>query len=162
MNVTLLNELRKQALEQLLAGFDLLVHWLPANAPIPGSYWGEPEAGLVGNTLYVRNDTPVHSALHEACHYLLMDNARRLALSRDAGGSDTEENAVCYLQCLLADRLAGYSRMQMFADMDAWGYHFILGSAAAWFARDSDDAQAWLRQQRALNAKLKALPDLAL
>jgi len=156
MNVTLLNKLRKEALEQLFAGFDLQVHSLPANAPIPGSYWGEPEAGLIGNTLYVRDDTPVHSALHEACHYLLMDDARRLALNRDAGGSVTEENAVCYLQCLLAERLPGYSRAQIFADMDAWGYHFILGSAAAWFARDSDDAQIWLRQQLALNAALNA------
>lgn len=162
MNVTLLNKLCNEALEQLLADFNLQVHWLPANAPIPGSYWGEPEAGLIGNTLYVRDDTPVHSALHEACHYLLMDDSRRLALNRDAGGSDTEENAVCYLQCLLADRLAGYSRTQILADMDAWGYHFILGSAAAWFFRDSDDAQTWLRQRLALNAKLEALLDLAL
>ena len=46
---------------------------------------------------------------------------------------------------VLADRLPGYSRARCFEDMDAWGYTFILGSAQAWFERDSDDAQDWLR-----------------
>ena len=27
---------------------------------LPGSYWGESEAGLRGNSLYVRPDTPLH------------------------------------------------------------------------------------------------------
>lgn len=144
MDVMLLQALPERALETLLGGYDLQLRRVPQAASIPGSYWGEPEAGLIGNVLYVRADTPVHSALHEACHYILMDADRRAALDRDAGGSDIEENAVCYLQCLLAERLAGYSRARMFADMDAWGYHFILGSAAAWFEHDSDDAQAWL------------------
>ena len=103
----------------------------------------------------MRADTPVHSALHEACHYLLMDDARRATLERDAGGTDTEENAVCYLQCLLAAHLPGYSRARMFADMDAWGYHFILGSAAAWFAADSDDAVDWLQRHRPALLRLK-------
>ena len=31
----------------------------------PGSYWGDSEAGLRGNALYVRADTPLHSLLHE-------------------------------------------------------------------------------------------------
>lgn len=141
------NELAAGALEALLAPYGLHLQWLEAGAPIPGSYWGETEAGLVGNSLYLRADTPVHSALHEACHWLLADEARRAGLHTDAGGTDTEENAVCYLQCLLAERLAGYSRARCFADMDAWGYHFILGSAAAWFAGDSADAQALLRER---------------
>jgi hypothetical protein len=95
----------------------------------------------------VRADTPVHSALHEGSHFLLMDRDRRDDLHRDAGGTDTEEHAVCYLQCLLADRLAGYSRAQCFADMDAWGYTFVLGSAAAWFERDAEDALAFLKER---------------
>ncbi len=133
------------ALDSLLTPLGLVIDWVAADAEIPGSYWGEREAGLIGNRLQLRCDTPVHSALHEACHWLLADAERRAALHTDAGGSDTEENAVCYLQCLLAQKLAGYSQARCFADMDAWGYHFILGSAAAWFARDSDDAQALLR-----------------
>ena len=129
----------------LFAPHGLAVATVEDGAPIPGSYWGEPEAGLIGETLYVRADTPVHSALHEGSHFLLMDRERRMGLERDAGGTDTEEHAVCYLQCLLAERLPGYSREQCFADMDAWGYTFVLGSAAAWFERDAEDAQAFLK-----------------
>lgn len=137
--------LREAVLPALLGPWGLKLVRVAADAEIPGSYWGEREAGLIADTLYVRADTPVHSALHEACHWLLADADRREKLHTDAGGSDTEENAVCYLQCLLADRLEGYSRQRCFADMDAWGYHFILGSAAAWFEHDSDDAQTLLR-----------------
>lgn len=146
MNVTRCDALPDGALAALLGRSGLELAWLAEADAIPGSYWGEPEAGLVGQRLYVRPDTPVHSALHEACHWLCMDEARRAGLHTDAGGTDTEENAVCYLQCLLAEQLAGYSRAQAFADMDAWGYTFILGSAAAWFVGDSDDAIGWLRQ----------------
>ncbi|MCK9385371.1 MAG: hypothetical protein M0Q15_12200 [Nevskia sp.] len=132
------------ALDALLAAFGLRVQRLPPDVEIPGSYWGAPEAGLVGTTLMIRPDTPVHSALHEACHFICMDGARRAGLHTDAGGTDTEENAVCYLQCLLAAQLAGYSRPRIFEDMDAWGYNFLLGSAAAWFVGDADDARSWL------------------
>lgn len=133
------------ALRELLAPRGLELIEVAASEKIPGSYWGDPEAGLIGSTLYLRADTPVHSALHEASHFLCMDPARRAGLHTDAGGVDTEEHAVCYLQCLLAERLAGYSQSRCFVDMDAWGYTFILGSAQAWFERDSQDAQAWLR-----------------
>ena len=139
------DELGIEALRALLSPHGLDVFGVDADDAIPGSYWGDSEAGLIGARLYLRVDTPVHSALHEACHFLCMDPARRNGLHTDAGGTDTEENAVCYLQCLLAARLAGYSRERCFADMDAWGYHFILGAARAWFEHDSDDAQAWLR-----------------
>lgn len=139
------SDLGLEVIRELFAPFGLTILEVPHHAPIPGSYWGGPEAGLVGSTLHVRPDTPVHSALHEGSHFLCMDAARRAELDTDAGGSDTEEHAVCYLQCDLAERLHGYSRERCFADMDAWGYHFILGSARAWFERDSEDAQEWLR-----------------
>ena len=45
---------------------------------------------------------------------------------------------------LLAARLEGYSQQQLFADMDAWGYTFVLGSAQAWFERDAEDGRDWL------------------
>ena len=133
------------ALAALLTPLGLVIQPVAHEAVIPGSYWGDSEAGLIGNGLYLRDDTPVHSALHEACHWLLADDSRRAALHTNAGGTDTEENAVCYLQCLLAEKLDGYSQARCFADMDAWGYTFILGSAAAWFAGDSDDAKALLQ-----------------
>lgn len=132
------------ALASLLLPHGLKLVSVAEGAEIPGSYWGEREAGLIGDLLYVRADTPVHSALHEASHYLCMDETRRHGLHTDAGGCDVEESAVCYLQALLADRLDGYSRDRLFADMDAWGYHFRLGSTRAWFEQDSEDAQAWL------------------
>lgn len=135
------------ALAALLEPLGLQLHAVAEGKDIPGSYWGESEAGLIGNGLYLRPDTPVHSALHEACHWLLADAERRQSLHTDAGGTDTEENAVCYLQCLLAQQLEGYSQARCFAEMDAWGYHFLLGSAAAWFAHDSDDAQRLLIQR---------------
>lgn len=132
------------ALAALLAehGLELIV--LEADAPIPGSYWGAPEAGLVRCRVYVRPDTPVHSALHEACHAICLDDARRASLDTDAGGDHAEENAVCCLQILLADRLPGVGQARMLADMDAWGYTFRLGSARAWFEHEADEARAWL------------------
>lgn len=138
-----LSALADGALQALLRGYGVTVEWSDA-AEIPGSYWRDSEAGLIGHRLIVRPDTPVHSALHEACHFICADSGRRAALHTDAGGDDLEECAVCYLQCLLAERLPGYSRERMFADMDAWGYSFRLGSARAWFERDADDARAWL------------------
>ena len=151
--VTPLSEIGIDPLRELMREFGLRIELVEPDAKIPGSYWGEPEAGLVGNVLHVRADTPVHSALHEGCHYICMDEARRAGLHTDAGGSDTEENAVCYLQALLAPRLPGYSRARLFADMDAWGYHFILGSAQAWFQGDADDARKWLRQAELIDAE---------
>ncbi len=115
------------------------------SAALPGSYWGDSEAGLRGNVVYVRADTPLHSLLHELCHFVCMTGARRAGLDRDAGGDDAEECAVCYLQILLADELAGFGRERMLSDMDAWGYTFRLGSAREWFERDAADARDWLR-----------------
>lgn len=128
----------------MFACFTLDVHAWGAESPIPGSYFGESEAGLIGNQLYVRADTPLHSALHEACHFICMDDARRAVLHTDAGGEYAEEDAVCYLQILLADEIPGFGRNRMFADMDTWGYTFRLGSARAWFEQDATDARDWL------------------
>ena len=111
----------------LLSRYGIETQLLSPGATIPGSYWGESEAGLIGSRLYVRPDTPVHSALHEACHFVCMDQVRRDDLERDAGGDYDEENAVCYLQIVLADAIAGFGRERMWSDMDAWGYTFRLG-----------------------------------
>jgi hypothetical protein len=146
LDVVRVRNLEPHALEGLLGPRGVQVEWRQSGA-IAGSYWGESEAGLIGDRLIVRPDTPVHSALHEACHFLCADAARRATLHTDAGGDDLEECAVCYLQILLADALPGYSRERMFADMDAWGYSFRLGSARAWFEADADDARAWLEQR---------------
>lgn len=121
-------------------------------APIPGSYWGEPEAGIIGSTVYARGDTPVHSLLHEACHLIVLPPERRARVHTDATDSVPEEDASCYLQILLADALPGVGRDRLMADMDAWGYSFRLGSTRAWFERDADDARAWLEARGLLPA----------
>ncbi len=113
--------------------------------PIPGSYWGEREAGIIGTSVYARGDTPVHSLLHEAGHLIVLPPERRAAVHTDATDSIEEENAVCVLQALLADALPGVGRARVLADMDAWGYTFRLGSAAAYVEHDADDAWAWLQ-----------------
>jgi hypothetical protein len=141
-DVVLVGDIGLSPLRALFAPYGLRVE--EVSGEIPGSYWGPPEAGLRGDALYVRADTPVHSALHEGCHYLCMDRARRRALDTDAGGEPQEENGVCYLQILLADRLPHYSAGRTMRDMDNWGYSFRLGSARAWFERDAEDARAWL------------------
>ena len=131
-------------LRRLLARFGLAVATVPRHAPIPGSYWGEPEAGLRDGQLHVRADTPIHSALHEACHWICMTPDRRRSLDTDAGGDYAEEDAVCFLQIVLADHLPPLDRARMCQDMDRWGYTFRLGSAAAWFRDDAAGARAWL------------------
>jgi hypothetical protein len=132
------------ALEALLDRFGVERIAVDAGRPIPGSYWGAPEAGLERNRLYLRPDTPVHSLLHELAHYVCMSGERRRSLVRDAGGDDDEEAAACYLQVLLADALQGVGRARCFDDMDAWGYSFREGAARAWFAGDGEDARRWL------------------
>lgn len=136
--------LPRGALARLLDFYGLRITLCKPGNPIPGSYWGEPEAGLIGCGLYVRNDTPVHSALHEACHFICMPPCRRGILHTDAGGDDAEENAVCYLQIILAQQLTGTNSQRIMRDMDAWGYSFRLGSAEQWFQNDADDARKWL------------------
>ena len=144
--VLLINAIDRVSLALLLERFGLQLTLIAPGETIPASYWGHGEAGLRGAQLYARLDTPVHSVLHEASHYICMTPERRAGLDRDAGGSDLEEAAVCYLQLLLADELPGVGPARLFADMDAWGYSFRLGSARAWFERDAEEACQWLRQ----------------
>lgn len=143
--------LHKTSLERLLARYFLQLNWLENDAQIPGSWFGAPEAGIIKNQLYIRQDTPIHSALHESCHYVCMDAIRRAELNTDAAGGYDEENGVCYLQILLADYLPGMGQKAMMADMDEWGYTFRLGSARRWFEEDAEDAQQWLLHHKLIN-----------
>ena len=134
----------RSSVRALFADFGLSIVDAPPEHPIPGSFWGDDEAGLIADRLYARPDTPLHSILHEGCHWICMDEDRRRGLHTNAGGDYDEENAVCYLQIRLAERIAGYSAERCMADMDAWGYSFRLGSARAWFEHDAEDAREWL------------------
>jgi hypothetical protein len=146
MNVLTVAQLQPEALNTLLQRYGLQLEMVDNDKQIPGSFWGDSEAGLVGNTLFVRADTPAHSLLHEACHYICLSADRREGLHTNAGGDYDEENAVCYLQILLADFLPPLNSERIMADMDAWGYTFRLGSATNWFKHDAEDAQQWLAQ----------------
>ena len=103
----------------LLARHGLQLELVADGAPIPGSYWGEPEAGLIGSCVYARNDTPVHSLLHEAAHLVVMPQGRRATIHPDASDSIAEEDATCALQILLADALPGVGSARVMDDMDA-------------------------------------------
>jgi len=146
-DVLRLQDCDRRALVELLQRYRLELEICAPNSTIPGSFWGDDEAGLIRNRLYARGDTPLHSILHETCHYICMQPSRRLTLDTDAGSDDSEENAVCYLQVLLADELTDLGRERMFADMDAWGYSFRLGNSRAWFENDAEDALNWLQTQ---------------
>ena len=128
----------------LLAGFGLQLQRVADGEPIPGSFWGDEEAGIIGSTVYARDDTPVHSLLHEAGHLIVLPKERRPDVHTDATDSIEEEDATCYLQIVLADRLPGVGRERLMADMDAWGYSFRLGSTRAWFEHDAGDARDFL------------------
>jgi hypothetical protein len=143
-SVLRLCDLDGSAIESLLAHYGLSLVRVPDGAAIPGSYWGDEEAGIIGLTVYARSDTPVHSLLHEAGHLIVLPPERRAETHTDATDSIAEEDAVCYLQIVLGGTLPGVGRERVMADMDAWGYTFRLGSARAWFEQDAENARDWL------------------
>ena len=136
----------------LLGRYALALERVDDGAAIPGSYWGDSEAGLIGSTVYVRDDTPVHSLLHEAGHLIVLPPERRQSVHTDATDSVEEEDAVCVLQVLLADALSDVGRDRLLSDMDAWGYSFRLGSARAYVERDAEDAWRWLQARGLVDA----------
>ena len=146
-----LNNISPMAVSALLSRYQLQISQVAADCAIPYSFWGTPEAGRNLSTLYVRADTPIHSILHEAAHYICMPAAQRDHAQIDAMGSTAEENACCYLQIVLADHIQDMSRHILMHDMDQWGYSFRLGSTARWFYADSTDTRQWLIEQQILS-----------
>lgn len=135
----------------LLARYRLELIEVENEQVIPGSFWGECEAGVIGNSVYARLDTPVHSLLHEAGHLIVLPEQARTKVHTDATDSVAEEDAVCVLQALLSDELHGVGRERIWADMDEWGYTFRLGSAKAYFENDAQDAFAFLAVRGLIN-----------
>lgn len=80
-----------------------------------------------------------------------MDTNRRDCLDTNAAGDYDEENAVCYLQILLANEIPEVGSSRMMQDMDRWGYTFRLGSAKSWFNDDAEDALDWLKKYNLLD-----------
>jgi len=151
-DVLCLRDLDSQAVADLLSRFALRLIMVADSNAIPGSYWGDSEAGVIGSQVFARADTPVHSVLHEAGHLIVLPAERRERVHTNATDSDIEEDATCYLQIVLADALAGVGRARLMADMDAWGYSFRLGSTRAWFENDAGDARDWLIHQQVMTA----------
>jgi hypothetical protein len=148
-----LRDVEHGAITTLLARFGLRLELVASGALIPGSFWGDDEAGLIGACLYARADTPVHSILHEASHWVTCTQVRRSTLHTDAADNQDEENATCYLQLLLSDFVPGFGMARAFQDMDSWGYSFRLGSAARWFANDAMAERAWLAHFELIDAQ---------
>ena len=119
-----LRDVDAKHIAELLQRFGLKLTTVLADKPIPGSFWGDDEAGLIGAALFARSDTPLHSILHEACHWITCAPGRRAALHTDAADTQDEENATCYLQILLSDYIPGFGRARGLKDMDAWGYTY--------------------------------------
>lgn len=152
-----LADLHLPDLEALLTRYGLQLQLVADGVAIPGSYWGENEAGLIGSTVYARRDTPVHSLLHEAAHLIVLPADRRAQVHTDATDSIEEEDAVCVLQALLGDALPGVGRARILADMDGWGYTFRLGSAQAYFDHDAEVAWQWLHERQLADIVRRAL-----
>lgn len=150
--VVTVGDVGRDALAMLLERYGLELVEQPAGERIKGSFWGDSEAGVIGRSVYVRPDTPVHSFLHESCHIICMDGERRDGLDRDAGGDDLEEAAVCYLQIVLADHIDGVGRERLMLDMDSWGYSFRLGRTRDWFEKDAEDAREFLVYHQLIGA----------
>ncbi|MFC4764551.1 hypothetical protein [Dyella koreensis] len=150
-HVTRLADIDENAARTLLTRYGLSLQRVPDGQPIPGSFWGDEEAGIIGSTVYARGDTPVHSLLHEAGHLIVLPPERRAKVHTDATDSIDEEDATCYLQIVLADELPGIGRERLMADMDAWGYSFRLGSTRAWFDEDAENARHWLIARQLLD-----------
>lgn len=144
-NVLSIGDIDLADVVSLLARYELRFELVDDGAPIPATFWGECEAGVIGSTVYARRDTPVHSLLHETCHLIVIPPALRAGIHTDVSDSQFEEDAACYLQLLLADALPGFGIERALIDMDAWGYSFRLGSAKAWFEHDAEDAAAFLQ-----------------
>lgn len=160
-SVLTIGALPGESIARLLAHFGLHYTIVADGEAIPGSFWGECEAGIIGSSVYARSDTPVHSLLHEAGHLIVLPLERRVQVHTDATDSVAEEDATCYLQILLADALPGVGRERLMRDMDAWGYTFRLGSTRAWFERDADDARQWLAERGLLDLAQAAVASMA-
>ena len=151
-----LKDIDASGIKSLLQQYGLTFSLLPIDTDIPGSFWGDEEAGLIQNTLHARLDTPIHSILHESCHYICMTRERRESLHTNAGGTQDEENAVCYLQLLLCNEINTISAERMMEDMDSWGYNFMLGSCQAWFEQDAEESKQWLLNHQLISQDNKA------
>jgi len=149
--VLCMQDITSQSVTDLLNRYGLVAQWLAQDEAIKGSFWGAPEAGIIGTRVYVRPDTPVHSFLHETSHIICMSPELREQHTGNAGSDDLEESAVCYLQIMLSESLPEAGQDRIMQDMDSWGYSFRLGSTKRWFTEDAEDARKWLQDHNVID-----------
>ena len=149
--VLCMRDIASQSVTDFLNRYGLVAQRLAHGDAIKGSFWGAPEAGIIGTRVYFRPDTPVHSFLHEASHIICMSHELREQHTGNAGSDDLEESAVCYLQIALSDSLPEVGQLRMMQDMDIWGYSFRLGTTKRWFTEDAEDAKNWLQDHDVIN-----------
>ena len=84
----------------LLRPYGLAVRTVPSAGSIPGSYWGESEAGIRGTRLHIRADTPLHFSAFSPRHRMrnlprtpteTLELARRIALDQGARVEDVAD-----------------------------------------------------------------------
>ena len=63
--VTLIADLREAEIRDLLSAYGARLVMMPCGRDIPGSYWGDSEAGLIESDVFVRTDTPAHRKILE-------------------------------------------------------------------------------------------------
>jgi len=106
IDVLLVNAIDRLPLEVMLDRYGLAFVLAAPEEVIPGSYWGEREAGLMGS----RSSPGSTRRCIRCCTGRAISSAcrpsGRAGLDTDAGGDDAEENAVCYLQILIGGRAA--------------------------------------------------------
>jgi len=82
----LVNAIDRLALEVMLDRYGLGLVLVAPEEVIPGSYWGEREAGLIGARIFVRLDTlPQHRAALDTQRRAHVDPSLRLSL--DSSGA---------------------------------------------------------------------------
>ena len=91
------------AAQALCQRYELELEYLADDADIAGSFWGAPEAGILGRKVLVRPDTPVHSFLHETSHIICMDPQIR----DEHDGVFHCGRRLFFAKCLFGDRLSG-------------------------------------------------------
>src|SRR5688500_9454642 len=106
--VVVLADLDRREVVALIASYGARLVEVASHEASSGTYWVASEAAYIADAVYARAATPTHSLLLVPCHYVCLDDARRIALATDAGVTDDEESSVCYLQVLLAHTLTGF------------------------------------------------------
>ena len=151
-----INGIDRVALAMLLARYGLELTLVAPQEVIPGSYWGDSEAGLIGHRIHARLDTPLHSVLHEAAHSICMTPERRAGLDTDAGGDDAG-GVRRVLSAGAAGRCAAGGRAASGCSA-TWTSG---ATASGWAAQqpgsnqDADDARAWLVKHGVLDAQCR-------